>query len=236
MISQLKQDVVVGPADDPRFGKSLFVNPTIETPRANRFATQAVVVTAVARRLIELSREGERLKAVVVHGEEHDATRHPEFHEISANLRDLVDKHFPKANMVLLADAAILDRAQVRHALCFYDQPFLRLEAGFQKTFAALSGEDPKLFKPRVKNMGRLESDRLIVQARFVRGDVDNSVDNEVNAWIRHLSEIKPATVHISTLKKADGKKARPVTKTRLAQIAERVTAKTGIAVVEVSE
>ena len=231
MISQLQQDVVQGPVEDPRFGKSILVHPTIETSRANHFPTQAVIVTSVARRLIQLARDGERLRAVVVEGADSDPTKHPEFHEISQNLRELVNKHFPKAKLNLVCDIPFLDRPQARHALCFYDQPFVRLEAGYQKTFAALTGEDPKIFKDIVENMGRLEIDRLIVQACFVRGEVDNSKDNEVKAWIRHLMDIKPAAVHISTLAKAKGKTERPITKTRMTEIAELVTAKTGIPV-----
>jgi len=82
-----------------------------------------------------------------------------------------------------------------------------------------------------IENMGRVESEKLIVQASFVRGDVDNSKDNEVNAWIRHLTEIKPASVQISTPDKAKSKGEKPITKTRMAQIAELVTTKTGIPV-----
>lgn len=232
MTSTLQQDVVQGPVEHPRFGKALVVRPTIGTNRANRFPSQAVIVTAVARRLIELSREGERIKSVVVEGDLDDPTKHPDFHEISQNVRELVNKHFPKADLNLVSDIPSLDRPQVRHALCFYDRPFVRLEAGYQKTFAALTGADPKQFKGMVENMGRLESDRLIVQARFVRGAVDNSKANEVNAWIRHLTEIKPATVQISTPSRAKkGTRTKPITKTRMTQIAELVTAKTGIPV-----
>ena len=41
-------------------------SPRSRPQRAGRFPTQAVVVTSVARRLIELSREGERIQAVIV--------------------------------------------------------------------------------------------------------------------------------------------------------------------------
>jgi wyosine [tRNA(Phe)-imidazoG37] synthetase (radical SAM superfamily) len=231
MISQLQEDVVQGPLDHPRFGRALVVRPTIETQRAGRYPTQAVVVTAAARRLIELSREGDKIQAVVVEKGDHDPTRHPEFTEITENLRELVNKHFPKAKFNLISDAPDIGEPNARHAVCYYDQPILRLEAGYQKTFAALSGEEPAVFKPRVENMSRIESERLVVQATFVRGEIDNSKDSEVKAWIRHLADIKPAVVHISTPAKARPDKCRPITKTRINEIAELVTAKTGIPV-----
>ena len=230
MIASQQREVVIGPLEHARFGKCLVVTPTLETHRANRFPSQAVVVTAAARRIIELSKEGERIQALVVEGEDHDPTVHPEFHEISENLRELMDKHFPKAQLCLVSRLPRLDLAQTRHALSFYDQPVVCLAAGTQKTFAALTGEKPATFKDVVENLGRLGNERLILQADFVRGDIDNSKENEVKAWLRHVSDIKPAGVHLLTPAKPDGG-SKPITKTRMTQIAELVAEKTGIPV-----
>jgi len=231
MISQQKNDVVEGPVAHPRFERSLLIRPTVPTTRANRFPSQAVVVTAAARTMIGLSKEGDKLQAIVVLGEDKDPTLHPDFHQISENLRELTNKWFPKASLCLLSDQPNLERAEVRHALGCYHRPILRLEAGFQKTFSALTGEKPEIFKSIVENMGRLDLERLIVRARFVRRDVDNSKDNEVRAWIRHLDEIRPATVQITTPPRPVGKTLRPVTKTTMSKIADLVTEKTGIPV-----
>ncbi len=231
MIAQLQEDIVQGPLDNPRLGRILIVRPTVETTRIHRFPSQAVIVTAAARKLIELARNGDKIQALVVEGVLQDPTKHPEFHEISENLRELLDKHFPKALMCLWAEATLLESSQARHALSFYDQPILRLDAGTQKTYAALTGANPKIFRDVVECLGRLGNGRLIVQTRFIRGEVDNSSENEVKAWLRHISDIKPAVVHITTPAKAKGKKEIPVTKTRMTQIAELVTSKTGIPV-----
>ena len=110
------------------------------------------------------------------------------------------------------------------------DAPVLGLEAGTQKTVAKLAADPQQDFKDKLERMGRLESERLIVRAEFVRGSVDNSKDNEVKAWIRNLSDVRPARIQILTPAKAkDGQK--PVTKTRMKEIAELVQEKTGIAV-----
>jgi hypothetical protein len=230
MITQLQEDVVRGP-EETVFGKTLTVIPTVEASRANRFPSQAVVVTCAARKLIELSRESYRLHALVVGGEGQDPTRHPEFHEICQNLRELLNKHYPKAKFTLLSDIPNLEEARTRHALTFFDQPILRLEAGFGKTFAALSGADPKLFKSVVENMSRVETEKLIIKANFVRGTVDNSKDSEVKAWVKHLGEIKPCVVRITSEAKDKDKGQKSITKTRMTQIAELVTETTGIPV-----
>src|SRR5262245_22229834 len=230
MLLQVREEIVQGPLDHPSLGKTIVVRPTVEAGRVGRMPSQAVVVTAVARRLIELSRLGERIQAVLVEGDK-DPTTHPEFHEISENVRELLDKWFPKALLCLQSDAPELSRAQTRHALSFYDRPILRLDAGTQKTFAALTGGQPRTFKDLVENMSQLQVQRLIVHGRFVRGDVDNSSDAEVRAWIKVLAEIRPSGVHISTGPRPNGRKDRPIPKTRMAEIAALVTERTGIPV-----
>jgi hypothetical protein len=236
MIAQLQEEIVTGPTDYPRLGRALTVRPTVEALRANRFPTQAIVVTAAARKLIDLARAGEKIQAVVVEAGTDGPTKHPEFHQISEQLRLLVDKHFPKALMCLVTDATPLDSPNLRHALTFFDRTILRLDAGTQKTWAALTGSSPKQFKDVVESLGRLGAERLIVATRFVRGEVDNSSETEVKAWIRQLTEIRPAGVHITTPAKAKGRKEIPITKSRMSQIAELVTTKTGIPVEVLAE
>ena len=231
MIARLQEEIVVGPVDYVRLDRSIIVRPTVETLRANRFPTQAIVVTAVARKLIELVRTGDKIQALVVEGGNDNPTKHPEFHYICENLRQLLDKHFSKALLCLVTDATVLDSPNLRHGLTFFDRTILRLDAGTQKTWAALTGSSPKQFRGVVESLGRLGTDRIIVQTRFVRGEVDNSSEAEVKAWIRQLTEIRPLGVHITTPAKAKGKKEIPITKSRMNQIAELVTTKTGIPV-----
>lgn len=230
MMLELQAEIVQGPIDHPRLGKTLLVKPTIAFGRAGRVPSQAIVVTTVARRVLEIVRLGERIQAMIIEGEK-DPTTHPDFHEISENLRDLLSKHFPKAKFCLVSEAPVLTRAETRHAMTLYDQTFVQLDAGTQKTYAALTGGEPRAFKEIIENLGRLDSGRFVVQTRFVRGEVDNSNETEVRAWIKLLNEIKPSAVHITTSGKAGGKKERPVPKTRIAEIAELVAEKTGLPV-----
>jgi wyosine [tRNA(Phe)-imidazoG37] synthetase (radical SAM superfamily) len=229
MFEEIRDKIIQGPVEHPLYGKSLVLNPTVETHRAHRFPSQALVVTTAAQRIIELSKGGEKIKALIVEGEE-DPTVHPDFSEISQNLRDLMKKWFPKAVVALRSQAPDFGRADVRHALGCYSQPTVMLEAGTQKTFAALTKRSPKEFKEKIAGMGLLESARLIVETEFVRGDVDNSKDTEVRNWIKQLKEIRPATVRILTpAKKAKGR--LPISKTRISQIADELVEKTGLSV-----
>ncbi|MFT5288808.1 MAG: wyosine [tRNA(Phe)-imidazoG37] synthetase (radical SAM superfamily) [Planctomycetota bacterium] len=235
MILQLDEEIVRGPEDHKELGRTLFVRPSIKTPRQNRLASQAVIITAVARRLIELAREGIKLKAVLVEGGKLDPTVHPEFDAISQNLRELLNKHFNKAKLVLVSERPDLQLAATRHAVTLYDLPILRLDAGTQKTFRALTGDTGEVFKTRVESMSRLETERLIVETKFVREPADNSSDSEVRHLLRLLEDIRPAKMRIFTPPKSAAKNIKPVPKGRMGEIAELINEKIGVPVEVVS-
>ena len=226
---QLLSEILEGPVERPLFGRCVVVRPTVETARANRHPSQAVVVTTAARRLIELSKAGEKLAAVLVEGAK-DPTTHPEFHEISENLRELMNKWYPKGKLTLLAHAAELTKPEARHALSFYDVPIIELTAGTQKTLAKLSDQPIEHHKTLVEDLRKIESEKLVVRSSFYRGTVDNSKDTEVRTWLRNLDGIRPAKIQIGTPAKADGG-LKPITKTRIEEIASTVQEKTGVPV-----
>ncbi len=224
-----RDELVRGPQVCGHLGICLLVEPTCSTHRRNQFPSQAVVITNVARRMIELSKAGEKLHHIVVLGQE-DPTLHPDFRAISENLRELTNKWFPRTSLCLLSDSNQLDRPDVRIALSLYDKPILRLEAGSQKTFKSLTSSKVLEFKQVVLQLSRLEIDRLILQACFVQGAADNSTDNELRSWMKYVADVHPAAVQIYTLPRPDAKKnLKPVTKGRLAKIAAQVNEKTGI-------
>jgi hypothetical protein len=220
-------ELVRGPEKCGHLGQCLLIEPTCSTHKKNQFPSQAVVVTNAARRMIELSKAGEKLNSIVVHGDQ-DPASHPEFRAISENLRELTNKWFARSDLVLLSDSQNLDRTDVQIALALYDKPILRFEAGTQKTFKELTGARPTQFKEMVENLSRLELERMILQACFVRGAADNSTDSELKAWYKYVADFKPASVQIYTLPKATND-LKPVTKAKLEKIAAEVSDKVGI-------
>jgi wyosine [tRNA(Phe)-imidazoG37] synthetase (radical SAM superfamily) len=226
MASTVLVDVVRGPEDLAGFGKSLVLDPVQPTTRPDRYPSQAVIITNAARRLIELSKAGERLESIVVQGEL-DPTMHPEFVEISENLRELCRKWFPKSQLALHSVAPRLQDPLVRHALLAYHAVVIRFEWATQKTFKSLTGGDGAEFKSLVENLAGIDHRNLIIKASFVRGTVDNSTDQEIRGWGKILSAAKPATVQIETpARQKDG--VKPISRTRLTQISEFVAEKVG--------
>jgi len=216
-------ELVRGPEKCGHLGQTLLIEPTCSTHKKNTFPSQAVVVTTAARRMIELSKGGEKLKHIVVHGKI-DPTMHPDFRPISENLRELTNKWFPRAKLTLLSDGRQLDRTDVRIALGAYHKPSMRLDAGNQKTFKGLSGAPGTEFKKVIAGLNKLEMERLMLHTCFVKGSTDNSTDAELKSWLKQVADINPATVEIFTVSKADTTKdVKAVTKPRLEKLAAEI-------------
>lgn len=228
MISQQINDVITGPEEFEHFGRCLRIFPTLSTARAGRFPTQAVVVTSAARRIIALSKEGEKLQSVVIMGAEADPTAHPDFTEISLNIRELLNKHFNKTKLHLISDRPVFSDARARHAVCYFDFPTLRFETASAKVYKALTGMDKEAFDILIASLKHQEGDKFIIAADLVRGDIDNSSDKEIKAWIKVLQDIRPLGIQLTSKGDKD-QGTKPVTKTRLAQIVEQLTEQLGI-------
>jgi len=223
-----------GPLKSGRLGATLGVDlgsqdMALAVSRENRMPRASVVVTTAARHIIRISKAGEKIETIAVYGSAADPTLHPAFREITENLRDLRNKWFAKAKLCLVLDEPRLEDPLLRHVLGIYDRVYLRMDWGTAKTFAAMTGRKSTEFANYLDNLSHVE--HLVVQARFVRGDVDNSTEAEVKAWIKKLAEIKPREVAILNSDNKGGKKSRVAPKSRLAEIAAEVTEKTGIPV-----
>ncbi len=224
-----------GPAKSERLGIALGIGAghpdlAFAVSRQVRMPRASVVVTTAARTIIRISKAGEKVESLVLHGSQSDPTLHPEFREIASNLRDLRHKWFNKAKLCLISDDPHFEQGDVRHALGVFDRVFVRMEWGTAKTFAAMTGRKSTDLAQLTTILNHLES--VVVQARFVRGDQDNSTEGEVKAWVKRLADLKPREVHLLTTDtKGLSKKLRPAPKSRLSEIAAEVTEKTGIPV-----
>lgn len=241
--------IVYGPLKTRRLGTGLGINP-VPSPRtdcspdciycktgaadavpiisrAKAIPSSGVIVTSIARRVIELHRAGEKVESFTVAGNQ-DPTMHPSLLEISENLRDLRNKWFPKAKLSLQSECEALASPELRAVCTVYDQPIFRFEWGTAKTYDALRPNAVLDYKTMVERMSPLE--RWIAQATFVQGALDNSNDREVLAWIKKLEELRPREVHIYTLEGRAKGGVKPVSASRLEEIASKLTEKTGIA------
>lgn len=235
MVTLQTDSIISGPLKTERLGIAMGIDVSapdiaIVVSRERRLPRASVIVTTVAQHLIRHSKAGEKINSIVVASSGNDPTRHPNFKEISENLRELRNKWYPKAKLCVLCDDADLENPAARTALGIYDLPICSLEWGTSKTYAALTKRKSTSLNPLVKSLKTLE--QIVVQARFVRGKADNSTANEIKGWIKRLEEVRPKEVQILTPAARSTKKTtspRPVPKSRLEEIAAAVTEQTGI-------
>lgn len=245
--------IVYGPVKSRRLGQSLGINPVPTsredcdpsciycqkgTPdtvpilsRSNQQPSAGVIVTSAARRIIELSKAGEKLESIVVSGNG-DPTTHPNLLEVTENLRDLRNKWFPKAQLALLSESENLEADEVRRALRIYDRPILRFEWATAKAFTTATGRTAGEYKAIGEALENL--DRLIIQASFGPA---NSAEADVKAWLKRVEELRPKEVQILPFADAaSGKggakksaKGKGLSVAKLEELANQLTEKTGI-------
>jgi wyosine [tRNA(Phe)-imidazoG37] synthetase (radical SAM superfamily) len=195
--------------------------------RANQHPSAGIIVTSAARKIIELSKAGEKLKSLIVAGGV-EPTTHPNFLEITENVRDLRNKWFAKASLVLLTDGSGLDSPEARHSILIYDRPVVRIDWGTAKLFTAMTKEKGTVLKERTDRLVGME--KLVVQTVFVQGKLDNTTATEIRAWIKRIEEIRPREVVLRTIPKVKrGQSPKPVAMSVLEKISAELADKTGI-------
>jgi hypothetical protein len=225
--------IFAGPQRAERLGNTLRVDlgsqdMALAVSRDNRMPRASVVVTTAARHMIRISKGGEKVEGLAVWGSVADPTLHPDFREITENLRDLRNKWFAKAKLCLLLENPQLVDGQTRHALTLFDRVYLRLEWGTAKTFSAMTGRKSAEHAAILAALTGLEN--LHVVARFLKGDgIDSGSDAEVRAWLKKVADLKPREVIVLRSEQGLGKKLRPVPKARLDAIVAEAAEKLGI-------
>ncbi len=188
-----------------------------------KMPTPGVIVTSAARRIIELSKAGEKYESLVVTGNL-EPTDHPELVEVIENVRQLRDKWMGKAALCLVSRDLNPEAAHLRHVLGMFDKPIVRFEWGTAKAFQSDTKRPSSDLKALVDLLTGL--DKLILQASFTDGKDGNSAAAEIKNWIKKVGEIRPREVHLGS---PDGKSAKGLTAARLEKIAAELVETTGV-------
>lgn len=129
-----------------------------------------------------------------------EPTMHPDFNNILDGVIRLRDEYFPKAKVTVLSNATMLNREHVVEALLKVDNNVLKLDAGTNAVFQAINRPNNNItIEEVVKRLEDFKGD-VTIQTLFLRGNIngkqiDNTIDTEVEAWLGHLSKIKPKLV-----------------------------------------
>ena len=160
-----------------------------------------------------------------------EPTLHPEFEQIIDDTIALRDKHCPSAKVSVLSNATQIHREDVRRALLRVDNNILKLDSAFDATVQLINKPQGNYTVERTVELFKAFNGELIVQTMFLRGEylgqcVDNTTNEEVEAWLKLVAEIAPKQVMVYSLDRdTPCKTLEKVEKDELRKIADRVEA-----------
>lgn len=222
----LFEQIIFGPIKSRRLGISLGINllPTHKkhctfncvycecgwTPPADpivTFPTRKEIKVALKAKLASMKEKDALLDSITYAGNG-EPTIHPHFAGIIDDTIELRDQYYPDAKISVLTNASKLSYPGVAEALMKIEQPILKLDAGTQETFEALN--KPRInitLKDILENL-RMFKGKAIIQTLFVKGTfdgkrIDNTTEEEVEAWLALIEKLQPSLVMIYPIARA---------------------------------
>ncbi len=160
-----------------------------------------------------------------------EPTMHPDFEAIIDDTIALRDRLCPSAKVSVLSNATMIDRESVRRALTRIDNNILKLDSAFDETVRLINNPCGAYSVAEVVKNLRFFEGKFILQTMFLRGEyngkrVDNTSEDEVEAWLHIVEELHPCKVMVYSLDRdTPCKSLEKVPHDELRQIASRVEA-----------
>ncbi len=172
--------------------------------RSSALPSRASVHEALRIKLAEMKELG-TAPDVITYAGNGEPTLHPDFAAIIDDSVALRNEYFPQARISVLSNGSTLHRRTVREALKKVDMNILKLDSAIPSTVQSLN--QPR----RTTDLARFEryvkdfEGGFIIQTLFVRGEcngetVDNTTEDELNAWLEAVGRIRPQSVMIYTI------------------------------------
>lgn len=248
MSTILFDEIIFGPIHSRRLGISLGINllPTngkkcsfdciyCECGYNKDFKTdsplpsQEAVYEALKNKLAQLRKDNIFLDVFTFAGNG-EPTMHPKFAEIIDDTISLRDAYFPNAKISVLSNAAHIHKKSIFEALKKVDNNILKLDSGKIETIRLMDRPLPKDYsvERQVKLLQQFEGN-FILQTMFLRGEhegrkIDNTTEEELDAWIKTLEATQPKEVMIYTIdRETPEKQLEKVSLEELKSIALRI-------------
>lgn len=243
----LFNQLVFGPVKSRRFGVSLGINLlpadsklcnfeciycecgwSEEKQVKAEFADREQLILALRDRLIQMKVEGIVPDAITFAGNG-EPTMHPEFAEIMEDVIYVRDQFATGAKIVVLTNALLADRVNVRRGLMLADRRILKLDAGDPELFRLINGPNnvnafQKITDTLESYAGQIEVQTMFLSAESAGRSIDNTNAASVALWIEELKKIKPISVQLYSVdREAPLHSVKPVDKEMLQHLAEQV-------------
>lgn len=131
-----------------------------------------------------------------------EPTIHPKFSEIINDTIKARDSYAPNAAISILSNASMLHKESVVDALKKVDKNILKLDSAIESTFNNINQAQKGITLDKIIDGLLSFEGKLIIQTLFFRGEyngnfIDNTTDEEVEAWLNTLEKINPEYVMI---------------------------------------
>ena len=248
-MTSLYDNIIFGPVRSRRLGLSLGVNLLpVESKLCNfdciycecgwngdhlgkrRFNSREDVRAMLREVLSKMVQDGTPPDVITFAGNG-EPTMHPDFEAVIDDTIALRDELCPAAKVSVLSNATQLHREDVRKALFRVDNNILKLDSAFDVTVQLVNKPVGSYSVKRTVELMKLFEGQMILQTMFLRGEylgqrVDNTTEEQVEAWLRLVKEIAPRQVMVYSLDRdTPCQTLEKVSREELMQIAARVEA-----------
>lgn len=187
------------------------------------------VYQALEAKLKEMMAEGQ-IPDVITFAGNGEPTLHKDFEGIINDTIALRNKFCPTAKVSVLSNSTRIHKPHVFSALNKVDNNILKFDSAIERTMQLMDRPTRKHINVAwfIEHLKKFEG-RLIIQTMFLRGEIngerlDNTTDEEVEAWLKALEQIRPQQVMIYSLdREAPTQNLEKVTVEELNLIAEKV-------------
>ncbi len=250
MTTFLFDKIIFGPVSSRRLGASLGINllptgskfcnfncvycecgETVHNQPGRKSLPEPLVIKAALQKKLTAMKQSGSLPDTITFAGNGEPTIHPDFNVIIDDTIDVRNAIAPGIDIAVLTNAAMIHKPKIFTALNKIEKNIVKLDAGIVETCRLINRPVGHFDLDRlVQNMKKFKNN-LIIQTlflRFKKGEkiVDNTSDNEVQAWLDILRDVKPQLVMIYTFSRGtpiQGLEKIPVDKMKM--IAEKVKA-----------
>jgi len=202
------------------------------TMQESPIPTREQVRETLKAKLLEMSAE-DQIPDVITFAGNGEPTLHAEFEGIIDDTIALRNQYCRTAKVSVLSNSTRIHKPHVFSALNKVDNNILKFDSAIDRTMKLMDQPVGKHINVAwfIEHLKKFEG-RLIIQTMFLRGEVngemiDNTTDEEVEAWLNALEQIRPQQVMIYSLdREAPTENLQKVNVDELNIIAEKVRAK----------
>lgn len=187
------------------------------------------VKAALEDKLIKL-KEDNIIPDVITFAGNGEPTLHPQFEGIIDDTIELRNKYIPNAKVSVLSNAMHIGKENVFNALKKVENNILKLDSAILETVKLIDSPNSPSYtiEHQIELFKKFGND-FILQTMFLKGMhngkiVDNTTDEEVNAWLDVVKEIHPREVMIYTIaRETPEKNLEKVSLEKLNEIGKKV-------------